>query len=90
MKPRITLSVSADGFFELWLNEQGRDLLIRQLQALSEKNDHFHLDPDGFAEVEASTRAYRPTDSILEYGKVLFRTDDSDRQHYAHVMDGAK
>jgi len=29
MKPRITISKSQDGELEIWLNEAGRDLLVR-------------------------------------------------------------
>ena len=86
MKPRITINTTPSGEIEIWLNEQGRDLLVRELQALDEKNDHFHLSPLEF--VETSTRAYRSTDTTLEYGKVLFRTDEWDRRHYPHVMEG--
>ena len=57
MKPRITINTTPSGEIEIWLNEQGRDLLVRELQALDEKNDHFHLSPLEF--VETSTRPYR-------------------------------
>jgi len=86
MKPRITISLSADGLFEIHLNEEGRDFLVKELQALSERNDHFHLGPDAHDEVKLSTRAYREDDKILEYGKILFRPDVWDKQYYPHVM----
>ena len=41
MKPRITVSLSSNGEFEIWLN--GRDRLVQDLQRLTEKNDHLHL-----------------------------------------------
>jgi len=86
MKPRITMSLTASGELEIWLNEKGRDLLVRELLKLNEKNEHFHLFPDG--ELDTSTIAYRATDKIIWSGKVLFRTDECDRKHYPHVMMG--
>jgi hypothetical protein len=45
MSARITVNLNAGGVFEIWMNEEGRDLLVRELQGLSEKNDHLHLMP---------------------------------------------
>jgi hypothetical protein len=39
--PRITLSLAADGLFEMWLNPDGRDLLVQKPQALTIENEHF-------------------------------------------------
>ncbi|MDU7519903.1 MAG: hypothetical protein E7K72_00685 [Roseomonas mucosa] len=86
MKPRITVSTSADGELEIWLNEAGRDLLVRQLQGLHAGSDHFHLQPEGYDEVPLQGRAYRDGDRVFEWGKVLFRPDDWDRQHFPHVL----
>jgi hypothetical protein len=86
MKPRITISLSAYGELQIWLNPEGRDSLIRELQALNEKHDHFHLAPDGMGDVETSKRVYRADDQLLEWGKVMFRTDAWDREHFPHVM----
>jgi hypothetical protein len=41
----MTMNLTADGELELWINEAGRDLLVRELQNLNEKNEHFHLFP---------------------------------------------
>jgi hypothetical protein len=87
MSARITVNLAANGEFEIWLNEQGRDLLVRELQRLSEKSDHFHRGPADVGEVEVSSRPYRPDDKILGYGKVLFRTDAWDKQYFPHVLD---
>jgi hypothetical protein len=87
MRARITVNLTATGEFEIWLNEQGRNLLVRELQHLSEKSDHFHLGPAGIGEVEVSSLPYRPDDKVLEYGKVLFRTDAWDKQYFPHVLD---
>lgn len=86
MKPRITISLAADGLFELHLNEAGRDLLVQELQKLSERNDHFHLGPFDTDEVQTSSRAYRPDDRVLEYGKILFRPDAWDKKYFPHVL----
>jgi hypothetical protein len=87
MSARISVNLTANGEFEIWLNEQGRDLLVRELQHLSEKADHFHLGPADIDEVQISSRPYRPNDKVLEYGKVYFRTDAWDKQHFPHVLD---
>jgi hypothetical protein len=87
MAARITLDINSAGEFELWLNPEGRDLLVKKLLALSETNEHFHLMPSEVAsDVEVSTRPYRPDDKLLEYGKVLFRLDDWDARHFPHVL----
>ncbi len=84
--PRITLSLKANGEFELHLNSEGRDLLVRELLRLDERNDHFHLGPEPVGEVEVRTVAYDASDTVIEYGKVLFRPDEWDREFYPHVM----
>jgi hypothetical protein len=43
MAARITLNLTADGGLEIWLNPEGRDVLVKELQGLSERNDHFSL-----------------------------------------------
>jgi hypothetical protein len=43
MAPHITLNLTTGGELEISLNEQGRDLLVQELQALSELSEHFHL-----------------------------------------------
>ena len=88
MKPRITLSVTSDGQLEIWLNEKGRDLLVAQLQALNERNDHIHLaEPSAmFGDIDLSILAYDAKDTIFKYGKIYFRTDEWDRQYFPHVM----
>ncbi len=87
MTPRITIDLNAGGELEIWLNEQGRDLLVQKLQKLSEKNDHFHLAPRAMGEIEVCSRPYRPDDKVLEWGKVLFRTDGWDKQYFPHVLE---
>lgn len=86
VKPRITIGTNEDGELEIWLNEAGRDLLVQRLQGLSTESDHFHLGPKGSHEVPLQDRAYRPGDRLLQWGKVLFRHDEWDRQHFPHVL----
>jgi hypothetical protein len=83
--PRITLSLAADGLFEMWLNPEGRDLLVQKLQALTIKNEHFHLGPAPVGELEVTTKAYREGDRVLEWGKVYLRTDEWDEKYFPHV-----
>jgi hypothetical protein len=47
------------GEFEIWLNPEGRDVLVKELQGLSEINDHFHLGRRPIGGVHVSGRRYR-------------------------------
>ena len=73
--------------------EAGRELLIKELQGLSERWDHFHLDHYDEAEIADATEVplsavpYNPEDRVLLNGKVLFRPDDWDREHFPHVLE---
>jgi hypothetical protein len=87
MKERITISLSKDGVLQVMLNEAGRDRMVRELQRLTSKNDHFHLDPDGMIDVQVSKRPYFEGDQVFEWGKVYLRTDESDALHFPHVLD---
>lgn len=88
MKPRITFSLTPGGSLEMFFNEEGRQLFIRELSNLNEKNDHFHFAPETLdSELTVSSRAYNPQDHVLEYGKVLFRPDAWDKLYYPHVID---
>jgi hypothetical protein len=40
VNPRITMNTTQDGILEIWLNAAGRDVPVRELRALNEKNDH--------------------------------------------------
>ena len=89
MSARITINITAGGEFELWMNGEGRDLLVKELQRLDESNEHIHLGPKSIGDVEVATRPYRPDDKVLEWGKIPFRTDEWDRKYFPHVMDAA-
>lgn len=62
-KPRITISTGPTGFLEVCVNEAGRDLLVKELQGLSEQWDHFHLDPEGL-EMDVPTQSIPYTDGM--------------------------
>ena len=88
MKPRITFSLTPSGSLEMFFNEEGRQLSIRELSRLNERNDHFHFASATVdSEVAVSSRAYNSEDRVLDYGKVLFRPDAWDKQYYPHVLD---
>jgi len=90
MLPRITISENNNGELEIWLNELGRDLLVRKLVELNEDNDHFHLSPaDSNLGVSLRTKPYNHGDKIFEWGKVLFRTDQWDAEFFPHVLDAS-
>ena len=92
MTPRITVCTRADGTFEILVNEAGRDLLVNELQKLSQNREHCHIahvDDTGMrhtTDVPLSNIPYRDGDICLLYGKVLLRPDDWDRTHYPHVL----
>ena len=65
MAARITVNLNAKGEFEIWLNPEGRNVLVKELQGLSETNDHFHLGPRPIGEVQVSGRRYRSDDQLL-------------------------
>jgi hypothetical protein len=88
MKPRITINMSETGELEIWINEAGRDLLVKELQHLSAKSDHFHFGPEELdGEVPVQSRPYRVGDRVVEWGKVLFRPDEWDRKYYPHLLE---
>jgi hypothetical protein len=87
MAPRITMNTTPDGELEIWLNQEGRDLLVRELTGLSETRDHFHLGTFEGAEVAMRAQPYRQSDTILHTGTVLLRPDEWDRINFPHVIE---
>ena len=91
MKPRITINTNKDGELEIWINEAGRDLLVKELQHLSEQSDHFHFGPEELGgEVPVQDRAYRDEDQLIQWGKVSFRPDEWDARYFPHVLEETK
>jgi hypothetical protein len=66
MPARITINrVGVE--LQIWANPEGRDLLVRELQQLSEKSDHFHFMPEDMdGEVPARNCAYAAKKPGLE------------------------
>ena len=88
MAARIHINANEHLEIELWLNEEGRDLLVQELQKLGPEHDHVHLGPSGDErEVPLQTIPYRPNDEVFGWGKVLFRLDEWDAEHFPHVLD---
>ncbi len=88
MPPRITIGRNRGGDLEVWLNPEGRDLLVRELQQLSEENDHFHFMPEDMdGEAPLRNLPYHEGDEIIEWAKVSFRPDGWDARYYPHVLD---
>lgn len=86
MQPRITITLS-EGSIDIWLNPEGRDLLVRQLQALSETNDHIHLGPEEMEyEIPTRSQAYKAGDQVIKWGKISFRPDAWDAKYFPHVL----
>lgn len=91
MAARIHINRNAHGEVELWLNEEGRDLLVKELGRLGPEHEHFHLGPSGDQpEVPLQTVPYRPDDEVFAWGKVLFRLDEWDAQYFPHVLEVGK
>ena len=88
MAARMTINTSSDGELQIWLNEEGRDLLVKNLQKLSQTNDHFHLDPYATSGMQLSEKPYRDGDNVFEWAKIMLRTDDWDTRYFPHVLGG--
>ena len=59
---------------------------MRELQALTTANEHFHIGPVSFGELEVASKAYREGDRVLEWGKVYLRLDEWDEKYFPHVL----
>lgn len=86
---RITFTLSEDGSLDIWLNQEGRDRLVSELLRLDEAREHFHISPDDWSEIKARTTPYRASDRVLDHGKVYFRKDEWDLEHFPHVLPKA-
>lgn len=89
-KPRITFGVCDDGQeVRIYVNPEGRLLLIQELAHLSEQSDHFHMHPEHEPnpEVPMRTIPYVPSEETIPYHvKVMLRPDDWDLEYFPHVM----
>ena len=92
-KPRITVAYTRGNDGEpdevlLYLNPEGRDLLISELRRLDERSDHFHLqDEEWGAEVPLQTKSYVPDrEQVVSVAKVMLRPDHWDAEYFPHVL----
>ena len=92
-KPRITIAYTKSETGEpdevlLYLNPEGRDLLVNELSRLDERSDHFHLqDEDWSGEVPLQTKAYAPErEQVVFAAKVMLRPDHWDAEYFPHVL----
>ena len=89
MSARITMNLTSDGVLELWLNEEGTRSPCPRTSSARYAQRAFStwlMGRRGSRLLQLSTRAYRPTDTVLEAGKVMLRTDEWDRTYFPHVM----
>ena len=94
---RITVEVSTDAESKpsevlLYLNESGLEALIRELQALSKSNDHFHCFAREWGEPDdvLCVKPYSASGITVGHLKVLFRPDDWDQEYYPHLFEDRK
>lgn len=91
-KPRIILQVSEEGGqsgnVEIYVNGEGLALLIEELQALSKRNDHFHLFAPQWGMPDGPLRLtpYDSNQATAGHLKVLYRPDDWDKEHFPEVL----
>ncbi len=92
-KARITFALEKTetgepGELLVYLNPEGRDLLLKELARLDERWDHVHLQDENWTiDVPLQTRAYVPDqEDIIDCVKILFRPDDWDEKYFPHVM----
>ena len=94
-KPRITIAYTRGDGGEpdealLYVNTEGRDLLISELRHLDERSDHFHLQAEDWdAEVPLQTTPYVPhREQTFSVAKVMLRPDHWDAEYFPHVLSG--
>ena len=92
-KPRITFAIERSksgglGELQIYLNPEGRDLLVEELTGLNERWDHIHLQDENWTvDVPLRTRAYHlEREEIIDCVKILFRPDDWDAKYFPHVL----
>ncbi|MDQ3478617.1 MAG: hypothetical protein M3438_05600 [Pseudomonadota bacterium] len=73
----------------IYLNPEGRDLLVEELTHLDEQSEHFHLQDETWTiDVPLQTRIYNSDrEVIIDCVKILFRLDEWDRRYFPHVID---
>ena len=87
--PRITIAMN-EGELNLYVNEEGRDLLVKELANLNRQSDHAHFGSWEGAEVELRSIPYHAGDEIVHAAKISLRPDDWDEQYFPHVLTGER
>jgi hypothetical protein len=94
-KPRITVTLAAGGDDQppqvrLYLNPEGRDLLVRELNRLDEQWDHLHLQNTKWTvELPLQMIAYEPAmEDVADDVQIMLRPDKWDADHFPHVLEG--
>jgi len=92
-KPRITVSYTTgeDGKpdeVRFYMNPGGRDLLVKKLARLNDRDEHLHLqDEEWTIEVPLQMKAYVPErESVIAAVKMMLRLEEWDRQYFPHVL----
>ena len=92
-KPRITVAYTKgeDGEPDellFYLNPEGRDLLVKELERLDERWDHFHLqDEEWTIELPLKMKAYVPDrEHVVSAVKMMLRPDHWDAEYFPHVL----
>jgi hypothetical protein len=91
-KPRITLQVEEgggpSGIVEVFLNEEGRALLLDKLTALSKTNDHFHMFAPqwGWPDGPLKLTPYDKNKSTAGHLKISYRPDEWDQEFFPAVI----
>jgi len=96
-KPRITVALAGGGDgappeVRLYLNPEGRDLLVRELNRLDARWDHLHLQPaEWTVGLPLQTIAYDPeAEETTDAVKIMLRPDEWDEEHFPHVLEAGK
>ncbi len=82
----IAMDVDPDGELRIYVNPEGREWLVKELQRLSAENDHFHLFSPEWGGDDLNNVPYDDKDRIVHGAKVLLRLDEWDQQYFPHVM----
>ena len=68
----------------MWMNPEGRELLVKHLTSLDRRDEHLHIGDR--EDIEVSSIPYRSDDTLIRWGKIYLRYDDWDEKYYPHVM----
>jgi hypothetical protein len=73
---RLSLEIASDGASaELYLDLEGRDLLVRRLMALNVDHEQFHLFSESWGDGELTEERRTPGNLIAHHLKVYLRPE---------------